>query len=499
MAAANAEGRLTRRPSHTPGMRSITLGAAVFVSSAAILVLEILAGRILAPFVGLTLRSFTGIIGTVLAAIAVGAWAGGRLADRVDPSRLLGPVLVAGGLLAATTPTIVTTLGPTLSGEAPLRIVTLAFVGFFAPAVVLAAVTPIAAKLALRSLAETGAVVGGLSALGTAGALFGTFVTGFVLIAAMPSRPITWVVAAVLVVFGIGLSTSASRLVRLGAVPLLAAAIVLGTAVPSPCQIETAYFCASVRVDAARPTGRELILDTLRHSYVDVADPTYLGSRYARVITGVVEATMPEGELDVLYIGGGGFTLPRFLAATRGGSATVLELDQTVVDIAEAELGLEPGPWLTVVVGDARVTLAKAAPSGFDVVVGDAFGGPAVPFHLTTVEFLESIATRLRPGGLYVLNVIDHPPTRFVRAEAATLARVFPYVGIVAPQGLLDGLQGGNYVLVGSKDPLDPAALAAVMSDGEVAITGDDAREFAAGAIVLRDEHAPADQLLGRP
>ena len=59
-------------------MRSSVGGAAlVFFTSASILVLEILAGRILAPFVGVTLETFTGIIGTVLAGIAVGAWLGG--------------------------------------------------------------------------------------------------------------------------------------------------------------------------------------------------------------------------------------------------------------------------------------------------------------------------------------------------------------------------------------------------------------------------------------
>ena len=81
-------------------MRSWLIWIVVFVASAAVLVLEIVAGRILAPYVGVTLQSFTGIIGTVLAAIAFGAWYGGRLADRSNPESILGPLLFVGLALA---------------------------------------------------------------------------------------------------------------------------------------------------------------------------------------------------------------------------------------------------------------------------------------------------------------------------------------------------------------------------------------------------------------
>jgi hypothetical protein len=152
------------------------VGGAALVSftSASVLVLEILAGRMLAPFVGVTLETFTGIIGTVLAGIAVGSWLGGRSADRTDPQRLLPALLLVGGVLVVVTPTVVTFVGPSLSGDSPMQIAGLAFIGFFAPAAVLSAVSPTVAKIELRSLDDTGTLVGGLSAIGTAGAIFGT-------------------------------------------------------------------------------------------------------------------------------------------------------------------------------------------------------------------------------------------------------------------------------------------------------------------------------------
>ncbi|MGH8948141.1 MAG: fused MFS/spermidine synthase, partial [Acidimicrobiia bacterium] len=170
----------------------------VFITSAAVLILEILAGRLLAPYLGVSLEVFTGIIGVILAGISVGAWAGGRAADRGDPRRLIGPLLVAGGLTAVASPLLVDLVGPAAS-TGPLSIVGLSLIGFFTPAAILSAIPPIVVKIRLASLQETGSVVGTYSAIGTAGAIFGTFVTGFVLIAAFPTRPIVIVVGVVLV------------------------------------------------------------------------------------------------------------------------------------------------------------------------------------------------------------------------------------------------------------------------------------------------------------
>ncbi len=448
-------------PSGKGSMRSSVVGGAlVFFASASVLVLEILAGRMLAPFVGVTLQTFTGIIGTVLAGIAVGSWLGGRAADRTDPQRLLPPLLVVGGTLVIATPSVVTAIGPSLSGEGAMEIVGLALVGFFAPAAVLSAVSPTVAKIELRSIDETGTLVGGLSAIGTAGAIFGTFVTGFILVAALPSRPITWAVGGALVAIGVLLALRrGNRGTVVAALVALSFVVAGSAAVEAPCGRETTYFCARVLTDPDRPSGRLLMLDTLRHSYVDLDDPTHLEFRYAGVVADVVATSTPDVQ-DILYIGGGGFTLPRYFQATRGADATVLERDPTVIAIAEEDLGLEPGPWLNVSVGDARITLAATPHNGFDAVVGDAFGGLSVPWHLTTREFVSEIRDRLRDDGIYTLNVIDFPPGRFVRAEVSTLASVFEHVAVIAPQSLLEGSAGGQlrsrrfgYADRGHRDP----------------------------------------------
>ena len=486
-------------------MSAVVARLLVFFTSASVLVLEILAGRLLAPYVGVTLETFTGIIGTVLAGISLGSWLGGRTADRYPPQKLLGPLLIAGGILTLLSPTIITIAGPSLRGGEPLQIVMLTALGFFAPAVVLSAVSPVVVKIRLRSLDETGAVVGSFSAIGTAGAIFGTFVTGFVLLAAAPSRPIVLAVGGALILVGFVLTIRISGMAAPAIAALAATSLVAGSltvAVAGPCQVETAYFCAKVTIDERRSSGRILWLDTLRHSYVDVDDPTHLEFRYAKLVGDAIVTQAPSGPLDAVYVGGGGFTLPRWLTATRPGSTnTVLELDEELVVIAERDLGLERGEIDRIAIGDARLTLDSTPEDHFELAIGDAFGGESVPWHLTTREFLESLHSHMTPDGIYVMNLIDYPPAGFARAEAATLAEVFVNVQVIAPPDYLYGDRGGNYVLVASDAALDAEVLGSRILDrggSEIVLQGATLAAWIDGASPLIDDFAPVDQLISR-
>jgi MFS family permease len=468
--------------------------ALVFSTSALVLVLEILAGRLVAPYVGVSLETYTGIIGTVLAGIAVGSAAGGWAADRLDPRALLGPLLVGAGVASLVALPIITALGPVVaaSGGGPGGIITLAVTAFVLPTALLSAVSPMAAKLRLTSTARTGTVVGGLSAAGTAGALVGTFATGFVFVAAWPTRPIVVAIGVALIAAGLAVMVVLHRRPPRSLLVALLLAPAVAQAVPSPCAQQTRYYCVDVVADPGRPSGRTLVLDSLHHSYVDLADPTYLEFRYTRLFAAVVDATFGARHLDALHIGGGGFTFPRWLAATRPGSvSTVLELDPDVVAIAKRELGLRTGPDLQVRTGDARINITEEPEDRYNLAVGDAFGGLSVPWHLTTVEMIREVDRVLRPEGVYVLNVIDGGPRRLVRAELATLSAVFANVAVVVPP---HGLSG-NHVLVASNAPL---GLDGVTGADGIVLEGAAFDRFVSSADILRDDYAPADQLLTR-
>ncbi len=480
-------------------------GTLVFITSAAVLVLETLAGRLLAPYVGVTLETFTAIIGTALAGIALGTWIGGSLADRTDPRRLLGPQLVLGGVLTLLAVPVIRAIGPSFATAEPSSMLILALSSVFLPACALSTVPPAVVKASLADLGETGRVVGRLSGLGTAGALFGTFVTGFLLVAALPTPAILTVLGLVLVVGGTALWIWLRRqdLALAALVPLLvvgAGGTALTLTVDGPCETESAYFCARVleETDPARPDGRILALDTLEHSYVDLADPTHLEFSYTRLLASAIDVTS-QGPLDAVHIGGGGFTMPRWLAATRPGSTgVVLELDPVLVDLARDELGLVTSDELQVRVGDGRLGVRELAPDSADLVIGDAFGGVAVPWHLTTREFISQIADVLRPDGHYLINVIDRYHLRFLRAELATVQQVFPEVAVVSLPRRFEGA-GGNFVVVAGYEAVDADALvaaAAARGLDVIVLAGAELDEFVGGAQVLTDDFAPVDQLL---
>jgi spermidine synthase len=193
---------------------------------------------------------------------------------------------------------------------------------------------------------------------------------------------------------------------------------------------------------------------------VDLRDPNYLEFEYTRTMGAVVDVLGPAGaRLDTLHLGAGGLTLSGYLAATRPGSRSrVLEVDGGLLDLDRRRLRVPVG--LERWVGDARVGVANEPSGRWGLVIGDAFGHLTVPWHLTTREMVTDIRRVLRPDGLYVLNVIDRPAGRFVRAEAATLAAVFAHTAIVARPDALDGSgSGANYVLIASRAPLPEKAL----------------------------------------
>jgi spermidine synthase len=507
VAATAGQSPTTDRP-RGGALPSGVAAAVTFLCSGAVLVLEIVGLRLIAPYVGVTLQTSTAVIGYALLAIAVGAWTGGTVADRTDPRQLLAPLMVAGGALVIVVLPLVRFTGSLLSGPDAGAVLLLAAVAVVIPAALLAAVPPMVVKLQLASLDETGAVVGRLSGIGTLGGIAATFVTGFLLIAILPSSVILVGTGVVTVVVGLAVgvllrrrTAGGARTVPVGLLVLALAGVGLAAVAPSPCEEETAYHCARVVADPERESGRVLFLDTARHSYVDLENPEHLEFEYVRAIAAVSDALGDGGEaLSALHVGGGGLTLPRYLAAVRPGTdSLVLEVDPGVVAIDRAQLELQTSDRLRVRVTDGRVGLADEPAGQRDLVVGDAFGGLSVPWQLTTREAVELIDRALADDGVYAVNLIDHPPLEFVRAELATLRAVFPHVALLARIPVLAGEDGGNVIAVGSRSPIPAEEIAVGMTERDLlwrVAQGDQLDRFVGDAPVLTDDFAPVDQLL---
>lgn len=483
----------------------------VFISSGCIMILELVAGRIIAPYVGVSLYTWTSVIGVVLAGISLGNYVGGWLADRYASLRLLGAIFVLGGLSSFGILTV-DALGRLTPGDWPLivEILVLTAALFFLPSVILGAISPVVAKLAVRDLNKTGMTVGRIYSAGTVGSIVGTFATGFVLISWFGTHAIVWGVALVLLILGLLFLLGRRWPWMLVAALILSGSTALATQqgwLWGPCTRETNYFCIKVKEEErdGQPV-RVLILDRLVHSYTSLDDPTKLVYGYEQIYAEVTAyRSLQDEQLRALFIGGGGYTFPRYMEAVYPGSELhVIEIDPGVTEIAHDLLGLAHDTKVVTYNEDARTFLAREPIGRYDLILGDAFNDFSVPYHLTTKEFNDRVRAWLEDDGLYVVNIVDGPRGDFLRAYVHTLQQSFGHVYLAPTIESWREASRSTFVLLASNVPLDRVELHAVdggdgvatlatrlLSEGEVEDL------VAAGRMVmLTDRYAPVDQML---
>ncbi len=486
-------------------MNRLALPLIVTIASAASMALEIVAGRMIAPYVGMSLYTWTAVIAVVLAGLAVGHWLGGVLADRGAARAWLLRVLIAGAVTAFASQFLLRWLSaPGLEAFAPvMAVLVLTGVAFFLPSLFAGAVSPLATFLALEAAGPDaqGRVLGRMFALGAAGAIGGVLLGGLVLIPWLGSALSVAVIAAAYLLAAALMVAGAMRAALLVLSALVGFSGVAFGASWSVCERESAYFC--IRTDTLAPGVRVLALDHLAHGINDRDDPLRLHSPYIALIDEVARRRFGEaGPRAAFFIGGGAYTLPRAWATRWPDSAlTVAEIDPAVTAVAGDALWVDAAQF-TVRHADARSALrGEAGP--FDVVVGDAFADVSIPPHLVTAEFYEEIAARLSPDGLYAMNVVDllrHP--RFVTSLAMTLRQEFDSVELWLDESevsadekrvtwIVLAAAQGSAVGVIEADDIGGRRWVRVDLDGMLRVVA------ASERMVLTDDHAPVARLLG--
>ena len=262
-----------------------------------------------------------------------------------------------------------------------------------------------------------------------------------------------------------------------------------------PGPVPVAGGTAELLADADRDGSWMLMVDGTPQSHVDLEDPTHLEFEYVRRMGHVLDlAAAPGAPLDVVHLGGGALTLPRYVATTRLGSRQrVVEIDQPLTDLVREYLPLPRNARVRVRGADARAALSTMHPDAADVVVTDVFAGARTPAHLTTVEFAREVARVLRPGGTYAANVADGPPLRFARAQVATLRQVFAHVCLLAEPGTMRGRRFGNLVAVASDGELPLADLSRACARDPMpsrVVDGADLERFVGTALPVTDAEA---------
>lgn len=479
--------------------------------------LEIVAGRLVAPYVGMSLYTWTAIIAVVLAGFSVGHWIGGRLAGP-DCDATAGAQRVALSLAFAAASSLGCLLllrwlaQPLLSAGLPIlaAIILLATLLFLLPSLFVGIVSPILTKLAVDAAPDPGRAIGRMYALGALGSIVGTLAAGYVFISWIGS---TGTVIAVAAAYGV-LALLFARAGRAAATVTAALAILAGglgfagqrlDAFANPCHVESDYYC--IRIDDFRPlsgrSSRVLVLDHLAHGINDRDDPRYLHSSYLQFLDEYTHRRFPEPGFDALVIGGGALTLPRAWAAGRPAARIlVAEIDPAVTRAAADHLWAPPHPRVDVIHGDGRVALQSlAAVPRFDVVFSDVYHDITMPAHLVTREFNREVRARLKPGGVYAINVIEAgQQPAFLYSLVRTLRESFAAVEVWVDESDADRLGRITSVLVASDTPSAFGRLSARQAPARSWLRRPAealaARVDAAQVPVLTDDFAPVDRLL---
>jgi hypothetical protein len=204
-----------------------------------------------------------------------------------------------------------------------------------------------------------------------------------------------------------------------------------------------------------------ITVNGILQSYVDLAEPANLAMPYTDWIGQVVDRHWETGEpIRAVHLGGGGYSIPRYITAMRPGSdQTVYELDGQLVDLIREQLGLTTTPGMRIHVQDARAGIDETPDATVDLVVQDVFRAGEIATELATVEFVGRIARTLRTGGLYTTNLWDGGDLDFALRAVAAISEVFPHTLVLAETDVLTRQRPGNLVVAASTRELPVADL----------------------------------------
>lgn len=438
-----------------------------FVTGFALMAFELVAARLLAPSIGSSIYVWTGVIGVIIAALSLGYYIGGRVADARNRASDVAWLLLAGALIITLVRlSYLPVLAWITSSDIDVRFqAVLASLVLFAPAsFLLGMISPYLAKLNVRSLKTSGQAVAHLSALNAVGGIAGTFITGFILFGLIGSRETLLLIVAMILV------TSWLVVPRTAVWWRLCGSVLIGIVSLVPV-VNASGVVASIDTPSAR---------------YDVLNGDFRGQNVNALVTGpdgiqsavrsdgsdelvfwytqtMAKLALQQQPKSVLLLGGGTFTLPNYLGPRLPNSQIdVVEIDPELQTIAKQYFHYRAPKNVRPIASDAR-TFVNTAQQKYDMILVDVYGDGIVPFALATKEYGQKLAQLLQPDGVIVSNLIgaETGPCRQLRETiSAAYTDVMPY-RLLATEGDRPKTASGNYIAIYSRTQLQRAGFSA--------------------------------------
>ena len=485
-------------------MKKYSLEITVFLSGALTMMLELIAARVLSPYVGSSNLIWTTIIGIMLTSMSIGYWFGGKMADKNKENdiKILSNYLLVSAIATSIIPILEVVFIDVLSQLSNNLIfvaIICATVTFGIPSFLLATVSPIAVKIKNNSMDHIGATSGKISSLSTIGSIFGTFFAGFILIPNLGVRNIILGCSILLWILSVYLFNKKDKkyyMLMIVELLIIIGLNVLGGylfQVKNPDitrDVDSEYSRIWVKnVNVGETTYKTLQVDTGLESYIN-QETGEMGATYLYYYD-LFEYYNKEAN-DALMIGGAAYTYPmHYLKKYENKTIDVVEIDETMTQIAEEEFGLDKNnPNLGLITQDGRSYL-NYNEKKYDTVFIDAFKGLNAPFELTTYEAMQKVYDSLDENGTVITNIIssiEGDDADFIKYEYSTYKAIFDDVRVfqVNPNRLDNEDQ--NLILVGIKGNGN------INTDKEEEyneLLSNEIKDFTSDKQVVTDDYAP--------
>lgn len=448
-------------------MKKYKLEIIVFLGGAIGMGLELIAARVLSPYVGSSNVVWTSIIGIILVSMSLGYWIGGKSADKDANINQLANILLYAALATSTIPLLETCVVKIIAGIIPNLIIAAilcAIIAFSIPSFILAMISPYAVKIKSKEETEIGSLSGKISSLSTIGSIVGTFLMGFVLIPNIGVSNINISVTIILFIMSIIARENKDKkiiYINIVAICIMMILIVLGKSIfkiNNPNIIldtDSQYSRIWVKqIQTEKVTYRTLQVDRGLESYIDT-ETGEMGAKYLRYYD-LFECFNKDAK-STLLIGGAAYTYPiHYLQKYNDKTIDVVEIDDKMTQIAVEQFGLNINDRRLKTYSQDGRSYLNYSKNKYDTILIDAFKGTNAPFELTTYEALTNAKSMLNENGVVITNIIsalEGDNAKFIQYEYATYKAVFDDVRIfrVADMDVND-IQ--NLILVGIKGDL---------------------------------------------
>ncbi len=446
-------------------MKKYRLEIIVFLSGAIEMGLELLASRILSPYVGSSNVVWTSIIGIILASMSLGYWYGGKKAEENIGQDKLAEILLGATFFTSLIPLFETLFVKRIAGLSNnliLSAILCAIIVFSIPSFLLAMISPIAVKIKTEKTLDVGASSGGISALSTLGSIIGTFFMGFILIPNIGVSNINIGITLILTVMSIIIRENRDKryfylvmfIVSLSVICIIVGKYIFKKSNPNIILDTDSQYSRIWVTNVKNQKGnyKTLQVDMGLESYLDT-NSNEMGAEYLKFYD--LFDYYNKNAKNTLLIGGAAYTYPiHYLNKYSDKNIDVVEIDDKMTKIAEEEFGLNLNDDRIKVYSQDGRSFFNYSKNKYDTILIDAFKGLNAPFELTTYEALENAKTLLNDDGLVITNIIsgiEGNEADFLKYEYATYKAVFDDVKVFKVKEIRTPEETQNLILVGIK------------------------------------------------